>query len=336
MLDLVSVVVPVFMVESYLDCCIQSIVNQTYRNLEIILIDDGSQDCCPQICDKWAELDPRIIVIHKRNEGVSKARNVGIEKAGGKYIVFVDGDDFLEPLYIEYLYRALCDTGADVSECRYTRCPVFLKNTSDMKRPVLQTAEEALQIWCHPNPEEFNLVVWNKMYHNRLVKEVCFAEGYKGGEDVLFTCYIFGKSRKIAHIDNELYHWRDTPNSLSKKFPDNTMDSMELSFPALDYLNQNYPSIATEFKIHMCHLINVFLYCLQYETISGSKYNASDKMLSFRRRIHFTVKEWLQRDLKDKIIIICSNAFLVRYYIKIWHLLYLIRISKAKREQQEK
>ena len=149
MSELVSVIVPVFMVERYLDRCIQSIVNQTYSNLEIILIDDGSMDQCPQICDKWVEKDSRIIVIHKDNGGVSRARNTGMEKAKGSYIVFVDSDDYLEPLYIEYLYRALCDTGADISECRYRWYPNHSKKTvvqTEMSQPVIQTAEEALQI----------------------------------------------------------------------------------------------------------------------------------------------------------------------------------------------
>ncbi len=325
MKDLISVIVPVFMVEPYLDECIQSIVDQTYHNLEIILIDDGSPDRCPQICDKWAEKDPRIIVIHKENSGVSRARNSGIGKANGRYIVFVDSDDFLEPVYIEYLYRALCDTGADLSECRYTRSPVLSENTlarAAMAQPVLLTAEEALWIWSHPEKQEFNLVVWNKMYRRELIKEVSFAEGYGGGEDVLFTCFVFGKCGKIARIENELYHWRNTPGSASKKFPDNTLQSIELLLAALEYLKQEYPSIAAETKIQMCHIMNAFFYALHYETALENEKEVKEKMLSFRRRIHFTAKEWVQRPLKDKIMIICSGPSTVRLYIRLRHFLY--------------
>ena len=322
MADLISVIVPVFMVEQYLDYCIQSIVDQTYSNLEIILIDDGSLDQCPQICDKWSEKDSRIIVIHKENGGVSRARNTGIEKANGKYIVFIDSDDFIEPLYIEYLYRALCDTEADISECRYTRSPVLSEKSfsqTTMSQPVLQTAEEALRIWNCLEKQELNLVVWNKMYRLELVREVGFAEGYDGGEDALFTCLTFGKCRKIAHIDNELYHWRNTPNSASKQFPDNPLQSVELLFLALDYLEQEYPSVATGCKIHMCHIMNGFFYSLQYETALDCKQEAKEKMLSFRRRILFTAKEWKQSTLKEKAIIICSNALVVGYYIRFRH-----------------
>ena len=322
--DLVSVIVPVFMTEPYLDCCIQSIVDQTYSNLEIILIDDGSPDQCPQICDAWGEKDSRIIVIHKENGGVSGARNTGIEKASGRYIVFIDSDDFLEPLFIEYLYRALCDTGADISECRYTRTPVLSDNAAapnPMSQPVLQTAEEALLIWSQPRKQKYNMVVWNKMYRRELVREIGFAEGYDGGEDVLFTCLAFGKCKIIACIDNELYHWRDTPNSASKKFPDNPLQTVELLFLALDYLEQEYPSVAAECKILMCHVMDNFFYNLQYETVLESKRKAKEKMLSFRKQLHFTLKEWLRHPLKRKILILCSNASLVGYYIRFRHLL---------------
>ena len=308
--------------------CIRSIIDQTYHNLEIILIDDGSPDQCPQICDKWAEKDSRIIVIHKENGGVSSARNTGIEKANGRYIVFIDSDDYLEPVYIEYLYRALCETGADISECRYTRCSALSEKTvaqTIMSQPVLQSAEDALRIWCHPDPQAFNLVVWNKMYRRELIQEVRFAKGFNGGEDVLFTCFAFGKSRLIARINNELYHWRSTPNSLSKKFPDNALQSIKLYFTALDYLEHNYPSVATECKIHMCHLMNGFFYCLQYESDLKYKQEAKEQMLSFRRQIHFTTKEWKKSTLKDKIIIICSKASFVGCYIRFRHLLNIIQ-----------
>lgn len=324
MSELISVIVPVFMVELYLDYCIQSIVNQTYRNLEIILINDGSPDQCPQICNEWAEKDSRIIVIHKENGGVSRARNAGIEKATGRYLVFVDSDDFLEPLYIEYLYRALCDTGADISECRYTRNPDLPETAAAgtiMSQPVLQTPEEALRIWSRPEHQQFNLVVWNKMYRSELVGEIRFAADFHGGEDVLFTCLVFGKSRIIARIDNELYHWRDTPSSLSKQFPENFLHSMELLFSALEYLEQKYPSVATECKTHMCSMMNGFFYYYLYETALKCNQRAKEKVLSFRRRIHFTAKEWGQSTLKDKIIIICSNALFVKYYIQFRHFL---------------
>ena len=109
-MDLISVVVPVYRVEPYLDRCVASIVNQTYRNLEIILVDDGSPDRCPAMCDAWAEKDRRIKVIHKANGGLSDARNVGLQLAQGNYVAFIDSDDWIDLRFIEILYKAIVET----------------------------------------------------------------------------------------------------------------------------------------------------------------------------------------------------------------------------------
>ena len=323
--ELISVIVPVYKIEPYLDQCIESIVNQTYRNLEIILIDDGSPDRCPEICDSWAGKDSRICVIHQKNSGVSIARNAGIEKATGSYIAFVDSDDFLEPEYIEYLYLALRETGAGLSECGYVRYPDPSEKTfakRQMSQPVLQTAEEALLLWCRPEQRtSLNLIIWNKLYRRELIGNERFATSFIGGEDVLFTCHIFGKCRRIAQIDNELYHWRNTPGSASKQFPDNTLQSIELLFLAVDYLTQNYPSIATQCKIHMCNIVNGFFYDLQYDSDLANEDDAKKEMISFRRRIRFSIKEWVKCSLRDKIIIICSKEKLVRPYTRFRHFL---------------
>lgn len=105
--DLISIVIPVYKVELYLEKCIESIINQTYKNLEIIIVDDGSPDNCPKICDEYAQKDNRIKVIHKENGGLSDARNAGIDVAAGKYIAFVDSDDYVSNDYIEYMYNLI-------------------------------------------------------------------------------------------------------------------------------------------------------------------------------------------------------------------------------------
>ena len=115
-MDLISIIVPIYKVEPYLNKCVQSIVDQTYRDLEIILVDDGSPDNCPAICDAWAAKDSRIRVIHKENGGLSDARNAGLAIATGKYICFIDSDDSIAPTFIAELYDALSRTGADIAE----------------------------------------------------------------------------------------------------------------------------------------------------------------------------------------------------------------------------
>ena len=118
-MDLISVIVPVYKVEAYLDRCVQSIVDQTYTNLEIILVDDGSPDRCPQMCDEWAKRDNRIRVIHKENGGLSDARNAGMQAASGTYIAFVDSDDWLELRCIEYLYQTAEKNACEIVGCAF-------------------------------------------------------------------------------------------------------------------------------------------------------------------------------------------------------------------------
>ncbi|MBQ4243839.1 MAG: glycosyltransferase, partial [Clostridia bacterium] len=118
-MDLISVIVPVYKTEKYLDRCVNSIVNQTYKNLEIILVDDGSPDRCPELCDRWAEKDNRIKVIHQENGGMSAARNAGLRIAKGDYIGFVDSDDWIDNDMYEYLYILLINNQADYSTINY-------------------------------------------------------------------------------------------------------------------------------------------------------------------------------------------------------------------------
>ena len=127
--DIVSIIVPVYKVENEIDRCIQSILNQTYTSIEIILVDDGSPDKCPQICDKYAKQDKRIKVIHKENGGLSDARNVGLDMAKGEYIAFIDSDDWVEDSFIEQLLTNLISTNSDISICGYT-----LVNENNQKR----------------------------------------------------------------------------------------------------------------------------------------------------------------------------------------------------------
>ena len=117
--QLVSIIVPIYNVEKYIKECIDSIINQTYKNLEIILVDDGSPDCCPKICDEYSKKDKRIKVIHKENGGLSSARNAGLDVAKGEYVSFIDSDDVVDEKFIETLYNLCIENNCDISECNF-------------------------------------------------------------------------------------------------------------------------------------------------------------------------------------------------------------------------
>lgn len=185
-MELISIVVPVYKVEPYLDKCISSIVNQTYKNLEIILVDDGSPDNCPAMCDAWAEKDNRIRVIHKPNGGLSDARNAGMSVATGELMAFVDSDDWIAPDMYEKLYHRLTEDGSDIAACGVQM--VWEDNTPPrmLTRPGSRTLnrDEAMQAIieesCLKQP------VWYKLYKSKLVRDIRFPVG-KYHEDVFWS-----------------------------------------------------------------------------------------------------------------------------------------------------
>lgn len=180
----ISVIVPVYKVEKYIYECIDSVLNQTYANIEIILVDDGSPDRCGEICDEYAQKDNRVIVIHQQNAGLSAARNAGIRLATGKYICFIDSDDYVSPDYCQTLFELLNGTSFDYSVCDVLRF-------EDGQPPLRESFDD---ISTYSNDEYLNLQinkqrefgVWNKLYRRELFDRICFKEG-KLHEDVFWS-----------------------------------------------------------------------------------------------------------------------------------------------------
>lgn len=223
---LISIIIPVYNVQDYLDECIESVINQSYFNLEIILVDDGSSDKSPEICNKWAQKDSRIIVIHKMNGGLSSARNTGLKIAKGKYISFIDSDDFIANNAIEIMFNRINsdDTIGIVSGLIYRYqdgiCSTFKKGW-EIKHEFIVPAEKFL---LKAMDMSISYTVWNKLYRKDLLTNVLFREG-RNNEDVLFM-YELGKeirSRKylMVNIPQYVYYYRLRPNSIctSQKKP---------------------------------------------------------------------------------------------------------------------
>lgn len=214
MKDIISVIVPIYKVENYLKKCIESIINQTYKNIEIILIDDGSPDLCGDMCNQFEKSDSRIKVIHKVNGGLSSARNVGIENAIGKYIVFVDSDDYIEKNMIERLYIALKEEKADMAVCGYT----FINEEGDVEPRISSIKDEILsrELYysklCTDN-NYYYVTAWNKLYKRELWQELRFPEG-KIHEDEFVIHHIVKKCEKIVTISECLYWYVQRKNSI--------------------------------------------------------------------------------------------------------------------------
>lgn len=209
----ISVIVPVYKVESYLEQCISSIIKQTYKNLEIILVNDGSPDNCGKLCDIYAKKDSRIKVIHKKNGGLSDARNVALDIATGDYIGFVDSDDWININMYEVLINEAKNEDADIVECKFKS--VYDRNIKIDMNEVIEkkifNAEEAIK--QHLKGKYFYRCVWNKIYKKELFKDIRFPYS-KLAEDLYVTYKLFYKSSKLISVNFQGYYYYIRDNSI--------------------------------------------------------------------------------------------------------------------------
>lgn len=204
--SLVSVIIPVYNIEDYISKCLDSVIRQTYRNIEIIVINDGSNDGSLNICNMYSSTDNRIKLINVPNGGVSSARNIGIKDSNGDYIMFVDGDDFIAETMIEDLVKIIVSTNVDIVECNYiTFYEKEELKVNDLRYSVdLFSAEEAfLDLVLN---RRFKPVVWNKIYKKNLMNNMEFRVD-KRNEDEFWLPNIFANCNKIAKLNKELYYY---------------------------------------------------------------------------------------------------------------------------------
>ncbi|MCB6142735.1 glycosyltransferase [Lachnospira pectinoschiza] len=238
---LISVIVPVYNVELYLSRCIQSIIKQTYKELEIILVDDGSTDLSGQLCEQWKEKDSRIIVIHKANGGLSSARNAGIEIAKGKYLAFVDSDDYIAEDMIDTMVGDIQNYGVDVACVNYMEFDDSNVNqviqNQESKTIVLDTLSA---IKCLYSNEKICNFAWNKMYKKELFESIRYPLGRKM-EDLGTTYRLFDLSKNISYNSKRLYYYYQRENSilhnLNKSF---YIDKTLLTIQRSKYLRKKY------------------------------------------------------------------------------------------------
>ncbi len=211
-----SIIVPIYKVEKYLDECIRSILGQTFTDLELILVDDGSPDACPQMCDAAAEQDSRVRVIHQKNGGLSAARNTGIEAARGNWLGFVDSDDFVAPDFYEKLYNAAVSANADCAVCSVQ---LIHEDGSRMDTPPQwkvygggYTGKEILKTITWQDNVPY-LVAWNKLYRREVFRTLRYPVG-RINEDVFVFAELFDTIKKVACVEQPLYFYRQRTGSI--------------------------------------------------------------------------------------------------------------------------
>lgn len=216
-MDLISIVVPIYNVSKYLCECVDSILSQTYRNLEIILVDDGSTDDCPKLCDSYAQKDNRIKVVHQDNQGLSAARNNGFKASKGSYIAFVDADDTIFCTYIETLYMLIVKNNAQIGVCAYTRAQNDLDREMVAEDYTL-TSKKMLKEW-HGRRKSIETVAWNKLYSREVFGDFIdcriFPEG-KTHEDIYTSHLIVNTAETITITNKKLYFYRKRDESISR------------------------------------------------------------------------------------------------------------------------
>lgn len=210
----ISVIVPVYNAEIYLPECLDSLLNQTFSDIEIICINDGSSDNCAQILADYAKKDSRIKIITQTNKGVSIARNSGLDIASGEYISFIDSDDFVSTCFLEDLFNAIQNTGSDISGCDYKKIKNSGNTTVAKSRTKPKVYPNALEVLLNQrNFIHFN--VWNKLYKRKIIGDIRFAEGLYF-EDNIFNCCVFANADKFCWISDKLYAYRLTHNSIMR------------------------------------------------------------------------------------------------------------------------
>lgn len=298
--ELISIIVPIYNVEDSLKKCIESILNQTYTNLEIILVDDGSPDKCGQICDWYKEKDARIRVVHKRNGGLSDARNVGIEIASGRYIGFVDSDDYIEPDMYSLLLHAINRESAQIACCGIIR--EFENGESSIIRTPhiykTYTSVEAIKECLFQN--EIGISVWCKLYKREIFDNIRFPVG-ETNEDAAILLETLSRGN-IVHIGKPMYHYVVRENSITASFSE-TKNAFVYN-NALNikkYIDSNYKKISYVGKAYLayCLLGILLMYPKKYKSMESEQYIREYKKiwyyifvvsgLSFKRKIRSVI-----------------------------------------------
>ena len=333
--ELISIVVPIYNVEKYLKKCVDSIINQTYKNLEIILVDDGSPDNCGKICDEYSTKDKRIKVIHKKNGGLSDARNAGIEAATGKYIGFVDSDDYIKEDMYENLYNDMLKYDVDISICGYYE---IFENKEKIEIPDNQNVQ------IYNNLEIIRELLLNYKYgvtdhaSNKLYKiglfrnnNIRYPKGYLY-EDIGTTYLLFEKANKISYNKKIGYYYiRRKSSILGNKNKKLIFDLLKMINSRYEYLEKKYPELKNELiNNKMKFIIIVFRYICIVQDINLLSDQCIQNEYNFYRHNFKLSKKYLiniQNSIIEKFecyLLYFNEKIYWNYYkVKLWIKKYL-------------
>lgn len=330
----VSVIVPVYKVEKYLDRCVESIVNQTYENLEIILVDDGSPDNCPAMCDKWAERDNRIKIIHKENGGLSDARNKGIDASTGDWIYFLDSDDYIENNTIEKMMSAAVENGADMAVSMYYEIKkgVIKEYHCSDRIEIMSPDEYMLKLYETDLAEkDYFLLTALIISCNKLIKKNCFCSlrfpKGKLHEDE-FTTYKFCCScDKIVFMDTQFYYYEQRDESIV-----HNRNNKE-NFVYLDALCERLEYFERAGNEKLITLAKIHLLAAYMKHILVARFELKDSALAenLKKKYNVLYDEVISSDVKTNIYFVKRKSLFSSFRINITAYLFVKLIRKMKR-----
>ena len=312
---LISIIVPVYNVEKYLQKCIESIINQTYTNIEIILVDDGSNDKCPKICDEYLKKDNRISAFHKKNGGLSDARNYGIKEAKGEYISFVDSDDFVDNNYIEEMYKIIKEDDSDIAIT--SNRVIYSSKTIDKSNGERITLKPKDALKRMLLDDGIDVSANFKLYKKSLFDNVKFPLN-RWYEDAATTYKILDKTEKISFYSVATYNYFMRDNSISRnKFSEKKLDLILSTNEMSDYISKKYPELT-----FACERRKIYAYMsvLSQLAVTDLKYPKIQKdLIKYVRKNGMKFLFSKSVALRDKIGIFCCY-FGFEFYKMSWNL----------------
>lgn len=283
--ELVSIVVPVYNVAEYVGVCINSLVSQTYKNIEIFLVDDGSTDNSTEICKDWAARDSRIIFIHKANGGAASARNAALDRCRGQYITFVDSDDYIDDNYIEVLHAAIEKTRADISICGWkNETDSVLRKPDTAKGSVIYSKIEAMNKLLYQ--EEFDTAMWAKLYKAELFEEIRFPEG-NIYEDIAIIYKVFEMAEQVVYVSYEGYHYllREAGTTL-KRFTTKKMDLIDVVEEMEAYILEQCPEVQSAMRSKFVRAnFHIYLQIPQEREFATERMRIENNINKYRRSV---------------------------------------------------
>lgn len=319
--EMITVIVPVYNVEKYLKKSINSIRNQTHTNLEIIIVDDGSTDGSGVLCDKFAKDDKRIRVIHKKNGGLSDARNCGIDLASGNLISFIDSDDYIRENMIEKLYTNLVNNSADISACGYEMVyPEYAVTICEGDGVQVYSSEEAFKMLLHK--KNLGVIACNKLYKKRLFQSIRYPFG-KSFEDISTTYKLLAVSDKIVYDPVPLYFYVQRLDSInginfkSKHFNEKNYDMETAVDELLSYVNCYKEYLSPDIRIgcleyYLRVLNQEIIYSVKNERVYKKAKNLSRDIIKDVIKV-----KYLSKIKKCQIVMFDKNYFLYRFFVRL-------------------